>query len=461
MFAPGTPGASGAFAGSSSPWDSQERNSHGRSPTRRILGDSSGAEIQTPSKIMESSAIANMVDIDELVKVGTFDELAPSFVLTTDREHDELDMEPEEVIDKTVAVSAQIESNLKQSFRTIMAKVVASSISYTEDEEDSAETGPPVTATVNGRAKMAVADTFCEMALDRIEELISPQLDLVVQEYYQPLVDATLKESTNSAKAQCLLKFHQAIKEMSQVEQATASNAVAETETQKSQAEVTFNGCLAKMRKLYESYMQVKLQYDDEMREVAKISDSLHLSSQQDSAKAKQERDKQVEDFAQARKRAEALKSIMEFKFESIIQCIYNSYPDIAGSASSSSSKKGYALHEYKLPSGILGDTHDAKIASSMIAGLLQIAQAWIEDFFVLVIFLKRIQDNESPFSPVFAPLIEDMPRILGKDLGELAVQQMGKMWSVVARGSVTTVMSAILGSSGASWNALSCTAKA
>ena len=85
MYGPGTPGTSRTFVGSSSPWDSQERNSHGRSPTRRILGASSGAEIQSPSKIMESSAIANMVDIDELVKVGTFDELAPSFVLTTDR----------------------------------------------------------------------------------------------------------------------------------------------------------------------------------------------------------------------------------------------------------------------------------------------------------------------------------------------------------------------------------------
>ena len=37
----------------------------------------------------------------------------------------------------------------------------------------------------------------------------------------------------------------------------------------------------------------------------------------------------------------------------------------------SSSSKKGYALHEYKLPSGILGDTHDAKIASSLLFSVL------------------------------------------------------------------------------------------
>ena len=43
-------------------------------------------------------------------------------------------------------------------------------------------------------------------------------------------------------------------------------------------------------------------------------------------------------------------------KFEAIIQCIYASYPDIAGSASSVNSKKGYALHEYKLPDGTFGD---------------------------------------------------------------------------------------------------------
>ena len=63
----------------------------------------------------------------------------------------------------------------------------------------------------------------------------------------------------------------------------------------------------------------------------------------------------------------------MEFKFENIIEIIYKHYPDIAGSASSVTHKKGYAMHDYKLPAGILGSKHDAKIASEMIAGLLQI----------------------------------------------------------------------------------------
>ena len=126
----------------------------------------------------------------------------------------------------------------------------------------------------------------------------------------------------------------------------------------------------------------------------------------------------------------------MEFQFENIIEIIYKHYPDIAGSASSVTHKKGYAMHDYKLPAGILGSKHDAKIASEMIAGLLQIAQAWIEDFFLLVIVLKRIQDNESPFDPVFAMTIAEYKEQLGGELGEELAKQMGKMWSVVSRGN-------------------------
>ena len=56
------------------------------------------------------------MDIDEVVKVGTFEELAPSFVLTTDRDDAELDMEPDNVIDKTVVVSEQITTGLEKVF---------------------------------------------------------------------------------------------------------------------------------------------------------------------------------------------------------------------------------------------------------------------------------------------------------------------------------------------------------
>ena len=87
MYGPGTPGAARTFVGSSSPWNSQESDTHARSPTRRMLGVSSGVDAQTPSKTIDESIIYGKLDIDDVVKVGTFEELAPSFVLTTGKEH--------------------------------------------------------------------------------------------------------------------------------------------------------------------------------------------------------------------------------------------------------------------------------------------------------------------------------------------------------------------------------------
>ena len=86
-----------------------------------------------------------------------------------------------------------------------------------------------------------------------------------------------------------------------------------------------------------------------------------------------------IASFAEKKRRADQLRSIQEFKFEQLMKVIYLHYPDIAGSASSASSKKGYALHEYRLPDGIFGSRHDPSIASKMIAGLLQVAQAWMD----------------------------------------------------------------------------------
>ena len=442
MFRPTTPAAGGAYPGSSLPWDSQESVRHSaRTPTPRKISGMSPVDEGTPPKNVAESWIADKVDIDEIVKIGSLEELVPSFVFTTDKEHEELDMEPADLVQKTIGISEQILSDFEKSYQAVIAKVVASSISYSSSQtEEGSEIEEPQVISVAGRAKMAVADEFRKLAMDQLPDVVSPLLDLIFEQYYRPIVDDTLQKSVEAAKAKCLLKFHQAAKDISQVEQSAAESAVEAQSAAESQSRIVFNACVKQLQELYSSYTLVKIQYDQEMANVAVISDSLHLSSipvaSSSVTASAAEKDQKIQDFAEGRKRAEALKSIMEFKFDAIIQCIYAHYPDIAGSASSSSSKKGYALHEYKLPAGILGDTHDPKIASSMIAGLLQIAQAWIEDFFVLVVFLKRIQDNESPFEPVFAPSIEEMRHFLGPDLGDLAVKQMGKMWSVVARGN-------------------------
>ena len=74
------------------------------------------------------------------------------------------------------------------------------------------------------------------------------------------------------------------------------------------------------------------------------------------------------------------------------------------------------------------------------VSGLLQIAQAWIEDFYMVAVFLKRIQDNESPFKPVFASTFDEIKIHLGESLGQEAIEQMGKLWSIVVRGNQSIV---------------------
>ena len=120
----------------------------------------------TPPKNLAESWIADKVDIDEIVKIGTLEELVPSFVFTTDKEHEELDMEPADLVEKTIDISAQILSDFEKSYQAVIAKVVASSISYhsSQTEEDS-ETEEPQVISVAGRAKMAVADEFRKLAI--------------------------------------------------------------------------------------------------------------------------------------------------------------------------------------------------------------------------------------------------------------------------------------------------------
>ena len=73
--------------------------------------------------------------------------------------------------------------------------------------------------SVAGRAKMAVADEFRKLAMGQLSDVMPPLLDLIFEQYYRPIVDDTLQKSVEAAKAKCLLKFHQAAKDISQVEQ--------------------------------------------------------------------------------------------------------------------------------------------------------------------------------------------------------------------------------------------------
>ena len=340
----------------------------------------------------------------------------------------------------------------------VLSTVIAESIVYSVPGEG--EDSEPTQMTVEGRAKMAVCESFIEKAMTKMPELFSQQHDQVFEQYYVPQLKKGLSAYEETSKQKCLMQIHKVEKDLAeqlasyahrvsqqdhemthmaeQLESAVlaaekseaASNDDPEPSPKISPSQIVYDECMKDVQIEYAAWCAVKMQYDAEMTAVAQCSDSLHLDS---SDKTK---DQKIKSFSEKRERAKSLKSIMEFKFESIIEIIYRHYPDIAGSASSATHKKGYAMHDYKLPDGILGSKHDAKIASEMIAGMLQISQAWIEDFFLLVIVLKRIQDNESPFAPVYSPTIAEFKSMLGADLGDELEKQMGKMWSVVSRGN-------------------------
>ena len=433
---------------------------HPRSPTP---GDLSGA-VEADKEPASVSTRAHPVGLAEKLEVDSFiqkidpEEHITSFTVTANPEHEEFEFESQAIIDQTVEISKGILATANQELHKVLSKVVAESITYSvPGDGDESE---PTQKSVEGRAKMAVAESFIELAMIKMPELLSAQHEKVFEEYYVPQLKKGLSANEEKARMKCLMQIHKVEKDLAQqlasytdrlsqqdhemtrmterlesavlaAEQSKLEDVdLAEPAPKISASEIVFEACLNDVKTEYAAWSAVKVQYDTEMKAVAKCSDSLHLSSSDVS------KDQSIKDFSEKRERAKSLKSIMEFKFESIIEIIYKHYPDIAGSASSATHKKGYAMHDYKLPDGILGSKHDAKIASEMIAGMLQISQAWIEDFFLLVIVLKRIQDNESPFTPVFSPTIAEFKDMLGADLGDELEKQMGKMWSVVSRGN-------------------------
>ena len=70
-------------------------------------------------------------------------------------------------------------------------------------------------------------------------------------------MDDTLQKSVEAAKAKCLLKFHQAAKDISQVEQSAAEFAVDAQSAAESQSLIVFNACVKQLQELYSSCQKV------------------------------------------------------------------------------------------------------------------------------------------------------------------------------------------------------------
>lgn len=452
MSSPGVKTPGRGFLGFGSPWASPGGSSRvPRSP--RITLDPSAHSAETVSKLPASyDATLGLVDkfnLDSIITAADPEEMVTSFVVTVDPDNAELELEQQETIDCTVRVSQMILHETAKAMRDVLPRVIASTIYYNIPGDD--PDAPSQKMTVESRAKMAVAETVIDNVVEKLPQMLQDQHQVVFQEYYVPHLSAALERTAKKTKDQCLVKLYElekAIKsqlaekseQVSQLadklsalhdtRQLSHSDMSGDTTIIESAAEKVFNTCMMEVKLMYNEWRQVKAQHDTEMSAVAMCSNELATAVDADA------KDQLIAAFTGKQVRAKALKTIMDFKFEAVIQTIYSHYPDIAGSASSANSKKGYALHDYRLPAGILGSKHDAKIASEMLAGLIQIAQAWVEDFWLVLIFLKRIQDNESPFEPVYAPTVAQFKEMLGDELGSVLETQMGKMWSVVSRGN-------------------------
>ena len=96
----------------------------------------------------------------------------------------------------------------------VLSKVVAESITYSvPGDGDESE---PTQKTVEGRAKMAVAESFIELAMTKMPELLSAQHEKVFEEYYVPQLKKGLSANEEMSKQKCLMQIHKVEKDLAQ-----------------------------------------------------------------------------------------------------------------------------------------------------------------------------------------------------------------------------------------------------
>ena len=139
---------------------------------------SAGQKMAMPSPL--KSPAMESVKIHDLIRIGSLDELVTSFVFTTDPEHTDLVTEPEEVVTRSVQVSAAIQEKLSQIMSSTHAKVVAKSVSYMKISTGVDGDSEPQETAVEGRIKMAVSDAAMEIAEAQLLSVLPEWLDSVL-----------------------------------------------------------------------------------------------------------------------------------------------------------------------------------------------------------------------------------------------------------------------------------------
>jgi len=92
----------------------------------------------TPARAAESSSVQRMIqpavlpvglaeklEVDSFIHMVDPEEQVTSFTVTLERDHEDLEMEPEEIIKKTIGISKEILDATSRDLRGVLSKVVA------------------------------------------------------------------------------------------------------------------------------------------------------------------------------------------------------------------------------------------------------------------------------------------------------------------------------------------------
>ena len=141
--------------------------SQARSPMPGTPGGlaESRSQTQTVQPGIVPVGLAEKLEVDSFICTVDPEEQVTSFTVTVERDHQDFELEPEEIITKTVAISKEILRATSTELSSVLSQVVAKTIDYNQpgDGDDAESTK----VNVEGRAKMAVCEAFIELAMQK------------------------------------------------------------------------------------------------------------------------------------------------------------------------------------------------------------------------------------------------------------------------------------------------------
>ena len=354
-------------------------------------------------------------EVDSALKFSATSEMITEIKLATDPDDTELAGIPWEhhsfIVDATKEMLTTLESSLIITSETMKGTDI--------EVEKSDGSG---TIKISAVVKEAVSKKFIAHTMVNGTTIMSEILHEFMNKFVNPMSAALLIEEKSAAKTQIIELIKRA------GEYGGTEDTIKPAETP--QSRIHFNDAVTALRELYEKANKMEDSYKKEMTRVDDAEEQVQ------SAVDDEDRDKFIKLTDEHRKRATSLKALADHKMNGVYNMLSEFYPDMSRSANTKTSGKSHALHEFKLPAGILSGKLDTTQASNVIASMLQVCQAWLEDFWALIPILIMMQQNEDRFIPVEPCSIAEAcdESNYGPIMGSLYEKQMGRLWTMIAR---------------------------